>query len=128
VNLGTLDYDIADVILINFGEELRERDVLRGGALTGILEKREQRQQQQNDNDPEGKIAQVRVHRSSFVAARNRGLIPLWVATRVHPGSVGYNLGATEGAAKGTGMDYLTHLRAFPVQIMAVLTGFSHGG
>jgi hypothetical protein len=38
--------------------------------LAGILEQREQRQQQQNDNNPKGEIAQIGVHRVSFVVAR----------------------------------------------------------
>src|ERR1700676_4299138 len=63
-------YHVADLGSNEFGEELGERDVLRGRALTRVLEEREQCQQQQNNNDPEGEIAQIGVHRSSFVVAR----------------------------------------------------------
>jgi hypothetical protein len=38
--------------------------------LARILEKREQRQQQKYDYDPKGEIAQIGVHRVSFVVAR----------------------------------------------------------
>jgi hypothetical protein len=55
---------------VNFRQQLRERDVLRGSALARILKQREQCQQEQNNNDPEGEIAQIGVHRSSFVVAR----------------------------------------------------------
>ena len=70
VDFGSLDDDVANVVLVDLGQQLRERDVLRGRALTRILEKREQCQQQQNYDDPEGEIAQIGVHRSSFVVAR----------------------------------------------------------
>ena len=76
VDIRPLDHDVANMALINFAEELRERDILRGRALTRILEEREQRQQQQNDNDPEGEIPQIGVHRSSFVVARIAALCP----------------------------------------------------
>jgi len=65
-----LDDDVANVVLIDFGQKLRERDVLRGRALTRVLEEREQCQQQQDNNNPEGEIAQIGVHLSSFVVAR----------------------------------------------------------
>ena len=52
--------------LIDLAEQLRERDVLRGGTLARILEQREQRQQQQDDDDPEGEIAQIGIHRVSL--------------------------------------------------------------
>jgi hypothetical protein len=58
------------VILIDFSQELRERYVLRGRALTRVLEEREQCQQEQDNNNPEGEIAQIGVHRTSFVVAR----------------------------------------------------------
>ena len=46
VDLRPLDHDVANVVLVDLGQELREGDVLRGRALTRILEKREERQQQ----------------------------------------------------------------------------------
>src|ERR1035437_4559481 len=55
--------------LVDLAQELRERDVLRGRALAWILEQREQRQQQQDDNHPEGEIAQIGVHQASLPAA-----------------------------------------------------------
>ena len=60
-----LDHDVAHAALIDLGQQLRERDVLRGGALTRILEEREQRQQQQDDDHPEGEIAEISVHQAS---------------------------------------------------------------
>jgi hypothetical protein len=115
------------VILIDLAQKLREGDVLRGGALTGILEEREQCQQQQDNNDPEGEIAQIRVHRSSFVAARIAALFP-WAAAREHPGSAGYNLGAAESDAKGTARDYLAHISRIPGQIVVPPSLFLSGG
>jgi hypothetical protein len=41
VNLLALDQHIAHLALIDFGQELRERNILRGLALAGILEQRE---------------------------------------------------------------------------------------
>jgi hypothetical protein len=37
VDFGALDQDVADTALIHLVEQLRERDVLRGGMLAGIL-------------------------------------------------------------------------------------------
>ena len=42
VNLRALDQHVAHLALIDLGQQLRERDILRGLALAGILEKREQ--------------------------------------------------------------------------------------
>ena len=76
VDLRPLDHDVANVVLVDLAQQLRERNVLRGRALTRILEKREQCQQQQDNDDPEGEIAQIGVHRSSFVVARIAALCP----------------------------------------------------
>ena len=65
VDVRTLDHDVTDAALVDFRQQLRERDVLRGGALPGILEKREQRQQQQDDDHPECEISEVSVHHPS---------------------------------------------------------------
>jgi hypothetical protein len=53
----TLDHHVAYAALVDLAQELRERDVLRGRALAWILKQREQREQQQDDNHPEGEIA-----------------------------------------------------------------------
>jgi hypothetical protein len=84
------------------------------------LEEREQRQQQQNDNDPEGEIAQIGVHRSSFVVARIAAVLLDSPVRGNAPARLLYNLSAALVAAKGTTQDYLTHVAAIPVQIMAV--------
>ena len=132
VNLRPLDHHVADVVGVDLGQKLRERDILRGRALTRILEEREQCQQQQDNNDPEGEIAQIGVHRTSFVAARIAALCP-WVGTGGIPSrnpsrSAGCNLGAAPIDAKGTAQDYLAHLSRIPVQIMAAKRLFSRGG
>ncbi len=57
MDIGALDHDVADAALVDFRQQLRERDILRGGALAGVLEKREQRQQQQDDDHPEREIS-----------------------------------------------------------------------
>jgi hypothetical protein len=92
------------------------------------LEEGEQRQQQQDDNYPEGEIAQIRVHRSSFVAARIAALFPLGRLKGAPSRRLNYNLGAAGVDAKGTSRDYLAHHSAIPAQIMAVESMFFHGG
>ncbi len=89
VNFLALDHHIADVILIDLRQQLRERDVLRRGALTRILEQGEECQQQQDDDDPEGEIAQIGVHSDSFVAARTATVCPskAWVVDAFRRGS-----------------------------------------
>ncbi len=67
VDFGTLDQDVAYATLIDLVEELREGNVLRRGALARILEQGEQREQQENDDHPEGEIAQIGVHPLSFM-------------------------------------------------------------
>ena len=66
VDLRALDDDVAHAALIDLVEELREGDVRATRALAGILEQREQRKQQQDDDHPQGEIAQIRVHRMSL--------------------------------------------------------------
>ena len=74
VDVRPLDQHVADLALIDLAQELRERDVLRRGALAGILEQREQRQQQQNDDHPEGEVAEIGVHpKSSFLPRASHG-------------------------------------------------------
>jgi hypothetical protein len=123
-----LDDDVANLVLIDLGQQLRERDVLRGRTLARVLEERKQCQQQQNNNNPEGEIAQIGVHRSSFVVARIAALCP-WVVSsssvRESLGPLHYNLGVTPVDAKGTRQDYLTHVSRIPAQIMAVKPVFS---
>ena len=71
VDLGTLDQDIAHAALIDLIEQLRERYVLRGRMLARVLEQREERKEQQNDDHPQGEIAQIGVHLRSL--NRDRG-------------------------------------------------------
>jgi hypothetical protein len=66
VDFRPLDQNIANPALIDLIEQLRERDVLRGGVLARVLKQREQGQQQQDDDDPQGEIAQIGVHRVSL--------------------------------------------------------------
>jgi hypothetical protein len=105
VDFRSLDDDVANVVLIDLGQELRERDILRGRALTRILEEREQCQQQQNYDNPEGEIAQIGVHRSSFVVARIAASFLgqfHWAGAEKALGRLHYNLGVAPVAAKGT--------------------------
>ena len=68
VDVRPLDQDVADLAGVDLAQKLRERDVLRRGALAGILKQREQRKQQQNDDDPESEVAEIGVHpKSSFL-------------------------------------------------------------
>jgi hypothetical protein len=68
VNFRPLDQNVAHATLIDFIQQLREGNVLRRGALARILEQGEQREQQENDDHPEGEVAQVGVHSVSFTA------------------------------------------------------------
>ena len=52
VNFRTLDQDVAHAALVDFIEQLGERDVLGGRALARILEEREKREQQEDDDHP----------------------------------------------------------------------------
>ena len=94
--------DVAHAALVDLVEQLRERDVLRGGALTRILEQREQREQQQNDDDPEGEVAEIGVHPESFMPGRPAGcaLQRSRVASAPRPEA---NVGLRSPPAKGTG-------------------------
>ncbi len=56
------DDDVPHLALIDLGQELRIGDVLAGGALAGILEEVEERDQDQPDDHPQRKITEVRVH------------------------------------------------------------------
>ena len=73
VDFGTLDQHVAHAALVDLVQELRERNVLRRRPLARILEQREQRKQQQNDDHPEGEVAQIGVHLAVLVAAVSRG-------------------------------------------------------
>ncbi len=88
VDIRPLDDDVANLVLIDLAQQLREGDFLRGSALTRILEERKQCQQQQNNNYPEGEIAQIGVHRSSFVVARIAALCPWVLFLRPAPGNL----------------------------------------
>ena len=52
VNFRPLDQDVAHTALVHFIEQLGERDVLGGRALARILEEREKREQQEDDDHP----------------------------------------------------------------------------
>ena len=71
MNFRPLNDDVADAALIDLAQQLREGDVLRRGALPRILEQREQCEQQEDNDHPEGEIAQIGVHQASLPAARN---------------------------------------------------------
>jgi hypothetical protein len=54
--------DVADLALVDLGEELRIGDVLAGGSLARILEEVEERDQDQPDDHPQRKVSEIRVH------------------------------------------------------------------
>ena len=62
MDVRPLDHHIAHAALVNLVEQLREGDVRRNRTLTWILEYREEREQQQNDDHPEGEVSQIGVH------------------------------------------------------------------
>jgi hypothetical protein len=72
--LGTLDGHVADATAIGLGEELREGQVRGPGPLLRALEEREQGQQQEDDDHPQGQVAEIGVHRVSIprVSPRTR--------------------------------------------------------
>ena len=57
MDVRALDHNVAHATLVDFGQKLRERNILRGRTLAGVLEKREQRQQQQDDDHPQREIS-----------------------------------------------------------------------
>jgi hypothetical protein len=57
-----LNDDVADLAGLHFGQQLRKRNIVRHLPLARVLEQREQRKQQENDDHPEGEIPQVGVH------------------------------------------------------------------
>jgi hypothetical protein len=59
------------------------------------------------------------------VVARIAALFPWAQAQGNPPGRLHHNLGAEAFTAKGTTQDYLTHLIAFPAQIMTPKRAFS---
>src|SRR5262249_59930609 len=69
VDLRALDHDVADLAGVHVGEELGKRDVVRARPLTRVLEQREESEQEQDDNHPEGEIAQIGVHSTSLIGA-----------------------------------------------------------
>jgi hypothetical protein len=72
-----LDQDVAHLAGVNFGQKLGERDVLRGSTLARVLEQREQRKQQQNDDDPEREVAEIGIHpNSSFLLGARPRRVP----------------------------------------------------
>ena len=77
----------------------------------GILEQREQREQQQDDDHPEGEVAQIGVHPVSFaVGGRQRPVSPGILAGKLRGRFTcrpGYNLGAGRAPAKGTSCNFL---------------------
>src|SRR5713226_5916120 len=67
VDFRPLDHNIPHLALINVIEQLRKRNILRYRPLSGVLKNREQRQQQQNDDHPEGEIAQIGIHPTTLM-------------------------------------------------------------
>ena len=71
----------------------------------GILEQREQRQQQEDDDHPEGEIAQIGVHPVSFMAVGGPAALLHYAASKLSGRFTSvprYNLGAGRAPAKGT--------------------------
>ncbi len=62
-NVRTRDGDVANVAAIDLGQQLAEHDFAAGRLLRRALEQSNQRQNQQEDDHPEGEISQIGVHR-----------------------------------------------------------------
>ncbi len=86
VDFGALDQDVTDAALVDLVEQLREGNVLRGGVLARILKQREQCKQQQDNDDPQGEIAQIGVHLMSLTPdrAESGGLMRAGKSWRLH--------------------------------------------
>jgi len=64
LDFWALDQDVAHAALIDLVEQLRKGNVLGGRVLAGVLEQREQCQEQQQDNDDrQGEIPKIGIHR-----------------------------------------------------------------
>jgi hypothetical protein len=105
VGVGAMDFlalddDVADLAGINVIEQLRERDVLRNRALPRVLEYREKRQQQQDDNHPEGEIAQIGIHPATLKGSSVPGRTGFPAAAAIPTGS---NVSVRLAAAKQAG-------------------------
>ena len=61
-NLRAGDRDVANVPGVGVGEQLAEGDFARRGFLAWALEQSHQRQNQQENDHPQGKISVIRVH------------------------------------------------------------------
>jgi hypothetical protein len=73
VDVGPLDQHVTDAALVDLVEQLRERNVLGRRALAGILEQREQSEQEQDNDDPEREITEIGVHPVSSAPVRSSG-------------------------------------------------------
>ena len=96
INVGDYGRLIYDLFikrqLIDLGEQGRIVDFLGLRALVRILEQHHQSHHQKEDDDPEGEIAQIGVHRSSLSAAR-RGPVALCRKASLHEGCPARGLG-----------------------------------
>ena len=72
VNLRTLNDDVLNASIIDVVEQLRKADFLRARIAAGVLKQRKQRQKQEDDNHPQGEIAQISVHLRSLIRNRMR--------------------------------------------------------
>ena len=66
-DLLPLDGDIRDVALIDLGDEFGISDLIAFAGLRGVLEEVEQRKEQQANDDPDCKIAEMRLHEKPFL-------------------------------------------------------------
>ena len=107
VNFRPLDHDVAHASLVDLVEQLRERDVLRGGPLPLTLEQGEQCEQQQDDDDPQGKVTKIGVHSASLSARRRPGGL-LWERGLAQLDPPGANVGPGAQSAKGMAQVSLT--------------------
>jgi hypothetical protein len=85
------DHDIRDPSVVRVAEELAVGDVAAAAALAGVLEQRDERQDQQENDHPKGEVAKVRIHLS--------GSIPEAEGERAQP-SLQRNLGSPGSPAK----------------------------
>src|SRR5208337_1346145 len=75
-DLRSGDRDVANVARIDVSEQLAERDLARRRLLARALEQRYKRQDQEENDHPQGEVAVVRVHRLSVTETRPRNLKP----------------------------------------------------
>ena len=104
------DHDVGDAARIGLVEELAVGDIAAAGALPGILEQGHERQHQQEDDDPQGEIAEVRVHRDRFCPWGSRRRCPSRRPASPRSANLGVPAPLAKGMRRACGATFLLSL------------------